>query len=370
MTKKLLYLNGVAAFIVVVNHAIAWGYNALFFWTDQYLPVSVPNFSQMNSLNYYALRLIEQLITFGIPTFLLVSGFFAAFATRKGKNSPGWKFLGSRIRLLVIPYLVWSVVMMGYFIFLEGRQYSAVEILRNLLVGQTTDAYYFIPLLVQMYLLTPLIVRLARDHWKWLLAGAALLQILVELLRYPIILGIQVPAQPIVALLTRGWFFPGTFFWFAGGMVLGFHTEMVRSFLHRYRWVFLAAACILLVAGMVEWELLLRYSGQGWIAPKVTLIDVFYSLSFLGTFIGFDFVRLPLAKQAKELAGKSFGVYLSHTLVLIGVSRLVYHFLPALLPIQIIFQPLLYVTGLGIPLILMELTQRTPLKRAYAYVFG
>jgi hypothetical protein len=51
-------------------------------------------------------------------------------------------------------------------------------------------------------------------------------------------------------------------------------------------------------------------------------------------------------------------------------ARAIYHFLPALLGYQIVFQPILYAAGLGIPLLLMALVRHSPARRFYAYQFG
>lgn len=370
MTKRLLYLNGLATLGVIFNHSIAWGFIGMFFWTQRYLPVSAPNFDQMGSPNYYGLRFLEQLVTPTIAAFLLVSGYFVAFATRKGQDSPSWKFLGNRIRLLVLPYLLWTVVMILYYHFLEGVDYTPGDLLRNLLTGQTTDAFYFIPLLVQFYLLVPLLARFARDHWKALLILAGIFQGLVQILRYPLILGIAFPGSPILTALTPGWFFPGNIFWFCGGMVLGFHLNEIKPWLARMRWGSLAASIVLLAAGIFEWEWILQTSGQNWLTPKVTLLDNFYTLFFLAGFIGFEDLRLPASGLINNLGSKSFGIYLSHSLVLIITARAVYHFLPAILPVQFVFQPLLIAASLGIPLLVISVFHRTPLKVVYSYVFG
>lgn len=370
MTKRLLYLNGMATIGVILNHALAWGYIGLFYWTMRYRPVSVPNFDLMGSADYFGLRFIEQLVTFTIPAFLVVSGYFVAFATRRGQNAPDRKFIVARIRSLVLPYLLWSVIMTLYYHFFEGAAYTPGQIVVNILTGQTTDAFYFIPLLVQFYLLSFLMARLARDHWKMFLVGTALIQGLVQLMRYPLILGMDFPASGALTWLTLGWFFPGNLFWFGAGLVLGFHINEIRPLLERIRWVLLSLWILLLAAGIWEWELLLRLSGQDWLTPKVTLLDNFYSLCFLGIYIGFEKVRLPASHLLNELGTKSFGVYLAHTLAMILTARAVYHFIPAILPHQLIFQPVLIFASLGIPLAMMALLRRSPLRMTYAYIFG
>jgi hypothetical protein len=47
MIKRMLYLNGLAVLTVILYHSSAWGFIGMFFWTDRYRPVSVPNFDQL-----------------------------------------------------------------------------------------------------------------------------------------------------------------------------------------------------------------------------------------------------------------------------------------------------------------------------------
>ena len=99
MVSKLLKLNGLAILGTVVNHMHGWGLIAMFLWTYRYQQVTVPNFDQVGSYAYYFLRIIEQLIAFSIPAFLLVSGFFISFSTQRNKNTVSWHYVFIRIKI-------------------------------------------------------------------------------------------------------------------------------------------------------------------------------------------------------------------------------------------------------------------------------
>ena len=91
MTKRVFLLNGLAIVAVVCNHAASWGYTALFWWTDRYRPVTVPNYDQLGSLSYWAIVVVRQLTVFSLPAFLFVSGFFVAYASRGNRSSLTWR---------------------------------------------------------------------------------------------------------------------------------------------------------------------------------------------------------------------------------------------------------------------------------------
>ncbi len=369
MARRLLYLMGLAVLCVVVYHASGWGFISMFWWADRYLPVSAPNFDQMGSVSYYALRLIEQLIIFAIPSFLFVSGFFLAFATGRNRANIGWGLIFARVKNLLIPYLIWSCILIGLDVLL-GRRISPFEFVRILLTGQATEAYYFIPVLIQLYLLSPLLIPLARERWKLALTLAGALQIFVLLLRYALILEVDAPALEPFYILTRSWLFTGFLFWFLLGVVFGFHSGEIKAAFIRLRWAALAGLPVAFVVGVLEWEALLRASSKDWLTPRETLVDQLYAGLFLIAFLGFEQAALPWMKALGQIGTRSFGVYLSHSLALTYTAKLIYHFVPGLLGMQWIFQPILYAVGLGIPLFLMEITARSPARRFYSILFG
>jgi len=265
--------------------------------------------------------------------------------------------------------MVWSLIIMGLGI-VQGTRYTPLEFVTTLVTGQAAPPLYYVPMLIQLYLLSPLLVPLARAHWKALLLITGALQIFVLVLNYTLVLRIDVSFLNPLPRLAISWLFTSHLFWFCLGMAIGFHIAEFKQFLHQYRWYFLAAAAILLVLGMVEWELLLVKSGEVWVGPRTTLIDHFYSLGIIFTFLAFDGFTPMFPGQLSWLGSKSYGIYLVHTPVLEYASRAIYHILPWMLGYQSLFVGTIILLGLAIPLILMEAVNRLPARRIYAYLFG
>lgn len=369
MIKRLLYLNGLAILSVILYHSSAWGFTAMFFWTDRYQQVAVPNFDQLGSPTYFALRGIEQLIIFAIPSFLFVSGFFIAISTGRNQHTIGWKLVLNRVKDLLIPFLLWSILILALDI-LQGEQFGLLQIVQTIIFGQVADPYYFVPVLIQLYLLAPFLVPLAKNRWQLLLLFAGLLQLFVLFLRYLAVLNaVPIALEPIM-FLTRNWFFPGFIFWFCFGIVTGFQLQSFKELFYRYRWFFVSGMVLFFILGMAEWEFLLGISGQDWIGPRETLVDHIYAGLFLLSYLSFDNFQLPLSKQISNLGTKSYGIYLAHSPALEYTARLIYHLIPGLLAYQILFQGVLYIMGLGIPLAMMEAVNRSPFRRYYKYIFG
>lgn len=369
MVKRFLILNGIAIVAAVLYHASGWGFTALIWWADRYLPVSSPNFDQIGGVGYYFLRFLEQLVIFAIPAFLFVSGYFISVAAGRSQKTVSWKLIRTRIINLLIPFVLWSVLILIAKI-IQGDSYTPFEFITTIVLGRTEAPFYFVPVLIQLYLISPFLVPLARKHWKLLLGVAFIVQSAVVLMRYDLILSLDLSWLKPFLFLTRSFLIFGNVFWFIFGMVVGFHLEVIKAVVVRYRWLFLCAAILFFCLGMFEWERLLTASGQDWIAVRETFIDNLYSLAILGTFIAFGQVKYPLTNRLSVWGAKSFGIYLTHSSVLEYSARLIYHFAPGLLGIQIILIPILLSLGLGIPLLFMEIVNRSPVRKYYSYIFG
>lgn len=350
-------------------HTAGWGFTAMFAWTHRYLPVTVPNFDQVGTLPYYLLRAVEQLAVFSIPAFLFVSGLFIAIATGRARKTVGWPTIRARIQNLAIPYLLWSILLMAVS-FAQNRTLTPQAAIIDLLTGGANPAYYYVPLLIQLYLLAPVITHFARKRWLPLLIVAAVMQLSVQLLYYPALFNLDAGAlQPFVDIVPK-WFFPVRIFWFTLGVVVGFHMHAFERIVRRIRWWALGLALILFPLGILEWEIIQDLSGQGWLAHRETILDSIFAVAFVFSFLGFKKATIPYSAQLNDLGSKSFGIYLIHSPVMEYGARFVYHVAPWVLASQLLLQPLLIVLGLGVPLALMAAVSRSPARAYYKYSFG
>ena len=359
MTRQLLLLNGLAALGVTTYHASAYGFSALFLWTDRYRSVTVPNYDQLGSLSYYALLMVRQLDSYVIPAFIFVSGFFIAFAA-SGQSTLKWDVVLARIKKFLVPLFIWTVIR---YILLRQFPSSLHDVLRQ---------YYFIVLLVQFYLLSPFIVPLAKTHWKLLLFGSALIQFGAESIFVLSDLGLELPNFLLqVKSMLPLWFFPLRIFWFAFGVVAGFYRQSLGQWLAGYRWGLLSALFILGSLTIIEYETLARVTGQDWLGPSFRGVSTkLYAIIFILCFLAFDRVSLPLSKQLSYLGGKSLGIYLVNIPAIYVVAVLMYHQTPWILGYQLLYQAILIIVGLGVPLLLMAIVSKSRIRWAYQYLFG
>lgn len=368
MLKRLYLLSGLATLAVVVNHAAGWGFTALFWWVHRYRPVTPPNYDQVGSLGYYGLLLAKQLTVFSVPAFLILSGMFVAYANAETAKGRAWERLRARLGYLLIPYLVWS----GASFALDAMQrvvYTPAAYLSRLILGEPTGSYYYVIALCQLYLLTPILVPLASQRPRLVLAGAAVLQLAVTAADYlilapaPLTLGGLNLALLPASLIIRWIFF------FAVGLVCGLHRLRVQSWLSRNKRPLLAAVITCLCLGLIEAEVVFRMTGRDW-SGGITLPTTGYALSLVLLCLSLDQFTLPRSQWWMRLGSRSYGVYLLHPLVLAVAAKVVFHLAPWMLSAQALYQPFLIGLALALPLLLMALVARTPVRRWYRFLFG
>lgn len=272
--------------------------------------------------------LLNQLARFSVPVFVALSG-FGLTMKYAGKNGAGVmdraavkEFYLGRATKILLPFLVWTVL---YFFLLERYVWSAkLDTLANLwinaglLLGYLTTQgvdyhFYFFIIILQCYLLFPLLFRVRR-WWLW---GVLLL----------VQLTFTAPAHELFLLagIRRPSFFSAFLiywaFWFYTGVMLAARRERIVSVLARIKgWV--VSGVVLLAAGAVIGEYL-RHSRPGADPGAFNHFSrwtvVAFGLAVLALFTRFDgqiaawLERDPRRGRAVAwLAGLSFSVYIFH----------------------------------------------------------
>jgi len=365
MTKRLFLLNGLAILAVVCSHATGWGSIAMSPWADRYRLVVGPNYDQTGTLPYYMLLAMKCLMPFSVPAFLFVSGFFVAYAARGSQSALSWKMVIVRLRNLLVPYLIWSVV-----IFvgdaLQGITYTPVEYLTRLALGGAHPVYFYIPLICQFYLLSLLVVPVARTRARKLLFASALLQLGVLSSRYLILFGVEIPALR----RTTDLLFPMYAFFFAFGIVSGFRLQQLKWWLVRVKWGLLVAVVVLGALAILESEVVYRLTGIRRGSGPTTIPTSLYAAAFILCFLAFNKVSIPFSKNIYRLSSATFGIYLLHPKVLEFVARAIRKFAPSMLVYPVLFVPVLIVSGVGVPLLLMTVVVNSPMRKSFRYLFG
>jgi peptidoglycan/LPS O-acetylase OafA/YrhL len=369
LSKRLFLLNGVAILGVVFNHAAGWGLVAMFYWAHRYLPITTPNYNQIGSLPYYVLLVVRQLTVFSVAAFLFVSGFFIAYAARGSQSTLSWKIVKARIMNLLVPYVIWSVIIFvgDYFL---GIRYSLLKYLDLFFTWGATGPYYFVPLICYLYLLAPFLVPIAKTRGRLLLYIALLVQLGTMGLRYTAVFGIKAPGLSQMIHFTPDWSPPRWAFFFVFGIFCGFQFERLRPWLDRFKWRLLVAVVVLGLLAIIEPEVVYRTTGADWRFVPFPISTFLYSIALILCFLAFEKVPIPFSNIFSQLGARSYGIYLLHYKGMEFVARIIYHAVPWLLALELLYQPILLFFGLGVPLLFMWAIARSFARRYYRYLFG
>lgn len=117
------------------------------------------------SFDHISWVVLRQIINCAVPLFFFMSGFFTKEEYfRDGKSMIAyWKTKGLR---LIVPFLIWSFVYSIVGIITSGSALSfgmAAKWAAKMLSGQAEQQLYFVFVLIQLKLLTPLLIRVRRS---------------------------------------------------------------------------------------------------------------------------------------------------------------------------------------------------------------
>lgn len=374
MNRRLLMLSGLAILAVVANHASQTGITTMFWWTDRYRDVVVPNYDQMGSLSYYVVIVLQKLTLFSVPTFLFIMGLFLAYAARGAQSRLTWTMIKRRVLNLLPPYILWALVYEALRYLLDLRYPSLVYYLISL-VSIEASQFFYVPLVIVYYLISPFLAPVAQNRPRLMLGiGAAILLygIAVNYLGlYTLLNGLEnSPLAEFRAAMPQ-WKLLEYFFYYVLGMVAGFYQAELRALVVRFRWALLALMIVAGALAVAEAEWIFQTTELiTWRSRTLTLPTAIFATSAILCFLGFDQVRLPFSNQLYFLGVNTLGIYMIHKNIILLLPKILYHFLPFTLSSQLIYQPLLIGCAVGVPLLLMTIVRKLPIRRYYRLLFG
>ena len=272
--------------------------------------------SRFNLLGMTPALLCNQAVRFSVPVFFLLSGLGLGLSRRE-VGLPG--FWLRRFRRSVLPYVLWSA-----FYFLQSSQFrfsvlvspgSLREFGRLLLTGGAASPLWFLPVLLQLYLLYPAL--------KWCMRVRPLPTLVLSfLLSLYCTLVICVPLPFPPWWRARLWrLFPVWLFYFTLGMALaGERLERITAFARKHA----PALCLLAAAGALVYTAdALRSGNLDSIKPQLFLYSPLCFLAILASWRWVEGIRGVGAISA-FLARHSMTLYFSHIFFLSLLRRLAF----------------------------------------------
>lgn len=258
----------------------------------------------------------NQLVRYAVPIFIILSGFSLYYADLNRAQDPCLIFYGKRLKKIFIPYVVWSLLFLLYFWATAGKSVSLLSIPKILLYGQASYHLYFIIIIMQLYLLYPLLRMLFKRFAGIITAITFIITIYYQTQIYLSALKIHLPVVHVIFddyMVIFTWAF-----YFTLGMYLAKKPGIIQfSSKHRIWtvvvWIFSFGILILDSKITGTFDLSIR--------PSVMLFSV---ASFFFIYQVSDFIKrgLPvIEKMLGWVSDNSFFIYFSHAMILSAIIK-------------------------------------------------
>jgi peptidoglycan/LPS O-acetylase OafA/YrhL len=270
--------------------------------------------------------LCRRFLSFSMTGFIFMSALKQTIKYRDGRMDYK-RFLLVRLRRVYLPYAAWVVVYYAYFVWLAGYfPFDAGDLAVYILSGTLVAHFYFIIIIMQFYLLTPVLLSLAKRAKPALtLAGA----LAVTAAALPL----RALAPGVLSPINGDYLFPSYLIFWMLGVCCGLHFDAFIALTRRRAARFLIAFAVVGIP-----HLALSYLGfTGRISYTAgEYVQIFYRITAIPAFFALLALLKPLPRRVSRafefLHRFTFPVYLSHILAIYVVLSALHRLLPEAKP--------------------------------------
>lgn len=241
-------------------------------------------------------------INFAVALFLFLSGYLT-----KTENDNWFNFFKKRIIRVIIPYIIWTILYSLASALVNGLDLK--RILINLVTTKSTGTLYYIYVYIQFVLLTPILVKIAKSKYRWVVWLIAPISIII-FKYFPLLSG-----EPLNKYISVIWDVSclGWMSYYYLGLLLG--NQIIQKNFN------IKKLCALYVISIP----LQMLEGYGWLLLGDTNCGTQLKITSLVTnalflLICYKFIisdKLNFKNKLLIFIGNcSFGIYLSHIMVM------------------------------------------------------
>ncbi len=270
---------------------------------------------------------IRCFVNFAVALFIFLSGYLTKLVNNDIKI-----FYKKRLLRVFIPYGIWSVL----YTMVSGKWNDFVF---NFITGQCCSIYYFIIVYIQLTILTPWISRLIQSkYWK---LGFLITPISI-VIEYIYTLNDNTIEFPFNALFFVVWFI---FFYL--GMCIRNDRIIITINMKKCIFLFIIVYVVQLI------ETFLWHNGNYAMATsQMKLSVVLYSITisiiaYLWITKGIKISENRISKIFIMIGNYSFGIYLTHIVLMAVLDKTVYKFIDITFPFNIVLIILIEVIGIS-----------------------
>lgn len=241
---------------------------------------------------------LNQLTRFAVPVFLMLSGW--GLTVSKKYEMKYVPLLFNQISKVIFFYLMWNVI---YYI-VSFDSFSLFEMVKGMILGSTYYHLYYVPLIIFFYMIYPLIYRLAKLN-----SGLVIAFFITVFSQYAdFIFKIEMLNSGVNVF---NWLFFFVFgIWFAND--LDSKVIFIKKHARILLLLFVMSVSIVFAEAYITFEALGKSLATTSMRPSVIIL----STAFFIMVIALDWKNNMVRKYILKISKVSYGMYLSHALVL------------------------------------------------------
>ncbi len=337
MKNRIAYydiLRGIAIIGVLIGHSSSIGLS-----------------SKDTSYDFIITVILRLFINFCVPLFLALSGFF--LANKKVEQKNDYKhFIIKQIPRVLYPYFIWSIFY-SIMLFLRGENINTI--IYKYFTFQSSSPMYFIILIIQYYLLLPLLKKLANP--RGLIVSAVIsLSCSILIIFFREYTTIQLP------LIVYAGFFPTYLIFFVLGLYLRNNEIRLSN-----QQVFPLIILFYILSWLETYLLYIKFNDISTAANPENITSFLYSMAIIIFF--FQNVREGNIKGLSYLGEISFGIYFTHIIILGRIAPTILIWLiPQFISYGFISQIILVITALTLCILIAYTTRKINKNIATKYL--
>ena len=258
-----------------------------------------------NSVENDACYFVNQMCRFAVPLFFLLSGMSLYNGYKDRDRIEALSFYRRRFGKILLPYLMWTAIYLLYLVRGDLTKLTWQFALEKSVFG--VGHLYFILIIMQAYILFPLIFRLYKKNHRAVLAVSLIVTMFLNVAAILPAWDIFIAPPEHVSLYYMIFF--SWMFFFVFGMYAADRYDDMMAFASKNRWRLWCAAyiCLMLLVGIGR--MTDTYASS--MKPSIIVYSVLIFLAMFSSFGG-----MKITPQIIWLSEQSFAVYLCHILIL------------------------------------------------------
>ena len=254
------------------------------------------------NFNYDYWIVFRQFINFPVAVFIFLSGYFVK---PKEYNKDSFDAIKRRGGRLLVPFIIWSLIYTAYNFVLQGFQINGIKAVLRILTGSASGQLYFILVLIQLTILTPLCIKCLASKTLNRLAFCITPLYLVALYSIQCVYKIQLPFYQTL--------FPAWFLFYYYGLYVHKNKE---EFLQKTNLLKALAFVFLALLFSVFEAFVLKSFGlpDGFVTSQIKLSSFCYAMAVIQLLLVVHNIEPPqrFSRLLVILGDYSYGIYYVH----------------------------------------------------------